>query len=534
MARVMNEAQRRAQQQAREDAFAEALKRCGFNSGTVEFIRSQGLKTGLDLQALDAKSFAAFQKHAGSWRPKPTKIPEEPAAAPAAPIPGDESSVDRRARQGEEARVAAERAAQREAQLAEHEDTIVQMPFLSSLKLKAFHLYAQYRQARGEDFEVNTFDGQIIPFWIERLNVINGLKEDEPPAEPVRLKDYEGWYDWKDGFLLWAVNTRSSMLAAPFTYLIRERIPVEPHALGVKYDQVDEDLEATMHHLGYWYRHDNNALWDMLKTSTSGGIGATQVAKFAKKRDGRAAWEALLGMAEGPAGTATLRKRMYAKIAAVEYTGKGGMKLSTLINVLEKCYITLARTEEIVAETKQVQDLLESTKAPHLTTAKDVINGDDKKLKSFKSSAQYLLMCDRNTTNPLKRKVGSATRKRENRKKKKKNKLNTDLSKNKPSDFDPATRVENPQFRAWTPAQRQEWAKMKEAAGIRTVGAVEQQPVAPAEEAMLAALRIAKASGLDITVKNAVSDDASDDAATEAAPRKGAGKEFGRKAHKKD
>ena len=76
-----------------------------------------------------------------------------------------------------------------------------------------------------------------------------------------------------------------------------------------KYTSIMDQLIATTVMHGTHYQKDNAILHEVLKHCTAGGIGATQVSKYEKDRNGRKAYDTIKEMVEGTAGTASIRKR---------------------------------------------------------------------------------------------------------------------------------------------------------------------------------------------------------------------------------
>ncbi len=144
-------------------AFSACLTRLGFNEPTRDFIIAQGISTAPELASLPYSELDDFVKHV--IRNRPT---HPPAIAGAAVLP------------------------------------TVNLPYLAVRKLKAFRLWIDYRQLRGQEFPPAAFDANTNTRWLGRVGELQQLIESdkaESPTMPPVFTSFSKWPEWEELFL---------------------------------------------------------------------------------------------------------------------------------------------------------------------------------------------------------------------------------------------------------------------------------------------------------------------------------------------
>ena len=264
--------------------------------------------------------------------------------------------------------------------------------YMAWLNLRALLAYMISLHQCGLVLDYYDFDHCLLTKWCEYVSDEYGI-DCKTQKDPPKLKNLEDWFDFKEALQAWALDKWGHLLDTPVTYLLRRYVYVQAADHQDDYASITEQLIATTAMHGTHYQKDNAILHEVLKHCTARGIGATQVSKYEKDRNGRKAYEAIEEMVEGTAGKVSIRKRCYELLEAVKYTNwNGQMSLAKTIDILEKTFITLSKVGEELSETRKVEYLCNCAATERLNTAKVIILGDDAKLNNFMKAKNFLLL----------------------------------------------------------------------------------------------------------------------------------------------
>jgi hypothetical protein len=106
--------------------------------------------------------------------------------------------------------------------------------------------------------------------------------------------------------------------------------------------------------------------------------------------NGRAAFFAVKAQAEGQAALTFRRARAYASIQTVQFTGRSHFSFDSYILHHQKAHNELFALDEVILETKKVQDFLSGITDSSYDTAKTLVCEDNTKLESFEACQQFL------------------------------------------------------------------------------------------------------------------------------------------------
>ena len=267
-------------------------------------------------------------------------------------------------------------------------------------KLKAFKLWIDHMKVTGATPEPGSFDNATMLIWLAFL-VRWEARESASPAlrkiEDVKaLSKTNTWYAFKEDLELFLGERRSDNGYSPLSYLIRDDREVTTATRGATYLSLDDDLirntliEARTDDS---FAADNIQLYEWLKMLLKGNSNLTKVTRFAKTKNGLAAWDALQEVEEGPAGKLLRRAVAYASISKATFTAKNkGWTFNQYVSVHEEAHNILSKEEEPVAETKKVTDFLDGIQCPELKQIKAICISDPKRLDDFQAMTAWFLL----------------------------------------------------------------------------------------------------------------------------------------------
>jgi hypothetical protein len=354
----------------------------------------------------------------------------------------------------------------------------IDIPYMAWLNLCVLLVYTISLYQCGLALDYHLMEEDLLTKWCKYITQENDV-DHQTPKDPPKLKNLEDWFDFKEALEAWALDMHGHSLTTPITYLLHNKTYVNAEMHVVDYDSITVMLIATTNHHGTHYQKDNALLYEVLKRCTTGGIGATQVSKYEKTRNGREAYEAIKEMAEGASGQALMRKRCYKLLEAVKYTNwNGQMSLVKTVNILEKTFVTLTKVGKTLSETHKVEYLHNSAAAKHLNTANAIIIGDDTKMNDFVKAKNFLLLHDGRSDAGRKCNRGISAAKQVNNKKHVNNKKPKSANKKKKvslDNYDPAKDcIPNKEFWALSPNSWKKWNECRAVA--HSVGAATTVP----------------------------------------------------------
>jgi hypothetical protein len=180
------------------------------------------------------------------------------------------------------------------------------IPYMAWLNLLVLLAYTISLCQHGLALDYHLMEEDLLTKWCKYIAQEYDV-DHQTPKDPPKLKNLEDWFNFKEALEAWALDMRGHSLATPIAYLLRKKHVFDGNHMK-DYDTTTEMLIAMTHLWGMHYVKDNALLHEVLKHCTAGGIGATQVSKYEKLRDGREAYEAIEEMAEGASGQALMQK----------------------------------------------------------------------------------------------------------------------------------------------------------------------------------------------------------------------------------
>ena len=323
----------------------DALRLCGFNAGTIQYLIAQGFASPDDL------------------------------------LLASESDLDSIAR-------AVSRTPPRGG-------ANVSMPFIAMKNLKGLRFWADERKRTGFDAEPENFTANDVILSTAKCQEYNEQREaakEEDASKPDSLKKLTNWALWNESFQ----NYLRQILSAakiPLVYLTRNERET-PDVLDPRdfASPTEYLIEATIFS-GRHFELDNPRFYRELKSFIVNGEGWSYVKKFERSQDGRKAYLALKTQCEGTASKITRKNKAYASIANAAYSGQRRQyKFQDYINAHQTAHNEILDCDptEAVPESKKVANFLKGITDPKLESAVSVVLGDPKMLNDFQMCQQYL------------------------------------------------------------------------------------------------------------------------------------------------
>ena len=251
-----------------EDPMVNMFGTFGFNNKGIELISRQGLRSLQDLVQLSDVQIAEVFKGL-----RYSSCPVDPVQAGAGRTPAQQAAA--------------------QAAATPIADQAV-FPILACQRVMALRHWADYRALRGDEATLVMFTPATLLEWMSRLSDLDEEKAkgtDHPL--PCSLKSMTNWWTWKETMLTGQV--RGTALFTPLTYVIRKELPPDAKALAkiAEYNNINNNLVATVLLEGPRYKKDNKKLYNLLKTLLIEGSIWPFIQPYNAKTDGRAPWIAI-------------------------------------------------------------------------------------------------------------------------------------------------------------------------------------------------------------------------------------------------
>ena len=246
-------------------------------------------------------------------------------------------------------------------------------PFPAKNKLFSFRLFCEWRVVadyeHAFDEAIDNFTPEEMAEWIAHIGNMKADKDNDPdPADIPELKDLKKWPTFKELLATYLSKQRNTGLGVPLSYLIR---PDDDGAdFNEAYPSLDSKLISCIELDKTLFKHDNVQLYELLKTKTVAGDLWSFIKKFEKSKNGRGAYKALLGQAEGPAFQQAKVDGAYKRLETLHFTGKSrNFPFETYIQRHQECHNILAEPEnkEKLTESRKIELFLKGhpRSAPH-------------------------------------------------------------------------------------------------------------------------------------------------------------------------
>jgi len=271
----------------------------------------------------------------------------------------------------------------------------VSLPYLCCMRFRGLRLFLDYKERRGDailagDY-TNENDAGEITRWTGRVSELDSLKDGDEIAKPMTLESWAKWEKFEEQVDSYLRHYRNPS-GTPLSYVIRESAEVTQEIKDFEYATIDDDVIETTVLEGDQYELDNQRVFELvIKPFIVKGPGWAYAKKFARTRDGRAAYLAVKAQAEGPAAVQSRKDWAYAQIMDATFNGKGRFSFQSYIDRHKDAHNTLELLDEEVAEGKKVTDFLKGITDSRLAAGKDTVRGDNAKRTNFDEAQQYLL-----------------------------------------------------------------------------------------------------------------------------------------------
>jgi hypothetical protein len=253
-------------------------------------------------------------------------------------------------------------------------------PFLAVKRLQAFYLWTNFQDSRGQPIHPVLFLPAVMTWWLDQIAFLERLENNQEIPTPLPLTSFNDWVAWLESLLAWAHHMRSARTGKPFEYVLREHQDVTPDMLTTTYDSTDKELVSTVILAAPNFEHDHHLLFDHLCRWLRDGPAWPFMQLQARTMNGRAAFFAVKAQAEGQAALTSRRARAYC------------FSFDAYILCHQKAHNEMFTLDEVILETKKVQDFLSGIIDPSYDIAKMLVCGDNTKLESFEACQQFLKM----------------------------------------------------------------------------------------------------------------------------------------------
>ena len=212
------------------------------------------------------------------------------------------------------------------------------MPAKSTHRLEvasiAWHYYTDTSRAITT---TNMHYTNVLQGFYTEWKAIVSMAKETPPDVPCITKNNPP-LKWTDTFLDYCNNT-FGVRKAPLAYVIRENVEVLPETrpigdLTTKIDplltgkahgdsgSVLEDLKLRLSHSHPLFKTDNAKVFSALEEATRNTVYSSTVRAFARRRDGRGAWKAIVSNHAGSDKWELLQKENMKWLLNTKWTGR--------------------------------------------------------------------------------------------------------------------------------------------------------------------------------------------------------------------
>ena len=151
--------------------------------------------------------------------------------------------------------------------------------------------------------------------------------DDEATVEIPKLTGSTNWITFRDKFIMKLSHTVGCR-GIPLDYVVDSTPRVVTRAnqnmAFVESIDLSEDgqYRTLTTHFGRAYKEDNKAVWDILKSNLLGEPAYNHISSNNTSRNGRGAWQSLVGFYEGEDFKERLRESAFSKLSTTFYKGE--------------------------------------------------------------------------------------------------------------------------------------------------------------------------------------------------------------------
>ena len=277
-----------------------------------------------------------------------------------------------------------------------------------ALRLKvasfAYHYYVDV--GRTPTPSSMNYSRVLKAFYVEYEALLLMAKEDKPDV-PLLHKNLTP-IRWIESFKN-CLHRTFGIRGYPLLYVIREEEAVEPelddplvaNAYFGKAESILDETVARLSHTDPLFKSDNAKVYSMLEEATRGGIYASTVKPYSRRKDGRAAWKAMVSSHAGKDKWEQLQKDKMRFLMNTKWNGKT-FSLEKFCGIHRTSYVQLEEAAihvsfQLPNEHSRVGFLIDNivNSDPDLRAAIASIRVDTQGMRdSFEDSVAFLLPVD--------------------------------------------------------------------------------------------------------------------------------------------
>ena len=223
-----------------------------------------------------------------------------------------------------------------------------------SLRLRvASEAYHYYRSILRSRTPSNMNYTQVLrAFYVEYEALITLSKKDSPDVPT--LSKHNTPIRWTESFRDCLYRTYG-VRKCPLLYVIRESAavpdeatdPLLPNKAFGQSGSVVEELILRLTHDDPLFRSDNAAVYSMLEEATRGTVYGPTIKPYARRKDGRAAWQAMMASHAGQDKWETLQKEKLRTMMTTKWNGKQ-YGLEKFTGIHRSCFVNLEEAAQHV------------------------------------------------------------------------------------------------------------------------------------------------------------------------------------------
>jgi hypothetical protein len=283
---------------------------------------------------------------------------------------------------------------------------------LSALCVKRLKIAAEgvrYYKNLGRDLSATGMQYVVLDVFWKQFQSLKAQKKSSAEAKFPKMDRHVSMLRWTE-LALNALNSRIGGRYAPLSYVIRkdEAVPSVAHVLAAnlpwceEYGSVKEELINRLSFMDPVFNDDMAALYDLLVEALHGTQYAATLISFKKKKNGRAAWFALLRQHAGTDKWEQELKREQEVLTSHSWKGNNNITLSKFTDKHRSSYINMVTCAyhvefQLPNERTRVKYLTDAIKCPDagIQARLASISGDDRPgigmRNNFESAVQHLL-----------------------------------------------------------------------------------------------------------------------------------------------
>ena len=179
-------------------------------------------------------------------------------------------------------------------------------------------------------------------------------------------------------------------------YIIRENDHSDPTTLpDGPFATVDDEMIERAPHSGAKFKSDNVIVWNIVRDVFYDTEGWSWVSQFERKKDGRAAVQAVEDHYIGSHGANALSEKAESQLDTAHYNGeKRGFDFESYCRIHKESYVTLDKydPEHKIPEANRVKKFLKGIKAPYLDSSVKAVIANPELAKTLEKTMNFITM----------------------------------------------------------------------------------------------------------------------------------------------